>query len=73
MTPASPSPHPGKQAVEVEMNQVNLHVTADITLGVKHLRGRFEPAGGAEIPYLDDKNSYVVVIDSARSQLERAG
>ena len=52
------------------MNQVNLHVTADITLGVKHLRGRFEPAGGAKIPYLDDKNSYVVVIDSGEIALD---
>jgi hypothetical protein len=65
-----PSPQPGKQAVEVEMNQVNLHVTADITLGVHHLRGRFEPAGRAEIPYLDDKNTYVVVIDSGEIALD---
>ena len=67
---ATPSPHPGKQAVEVEMNQVNLHVTDDITLGIQHLRGRFEPAGGAKIPYLDDKNSYVVVIDSGEIALD---
>ena len=52
------------------MNQVNLHVTDDITLGVHHLRGRFEPAGRAEIPYLDDKNSYVVVIDSGEIALD---
>jgi hypothetical protein len=52
------------------MNQVNLHVTADITLGVHHLRGRFEPAGRAEVPYLDDKNTYVVVIDSGEIALD---
>lgn len=65
-----PAPQPGKQAVEVEMNQVNLHVTDDITLGVHHLRGRFAPAGRAEMPYLDDKNSYTVVIDSGEIALD---
>ena len=52
------------------MSQVNLHVTSEITLGVNHLRGRFEPAGRAEIPYLDDKSTYVVVIDSGEIALD---
>jgi hypothetical protein len=69
-SPVQPSPRPGKQAVEVEMRHVNLHVTGDIALGVRHLRGRFEPAGRAEIPYLDDKHSYLVVIDSAEIALD---
>ncbi len=52
------------------MSHVDLHVTADITLAVRHLRGRFEPAGKAEIPYLDDKHSYVVAIDSAEIAMD---
>jgi hypothetical protein len=68
--PAHPSPQTGKQAVEVEMSHVDLHVSADITLAVKHLRGRFEPAGKAAIPYLDDKQSYVVAIDSAEIAMD---
>jgi hypothetical protein len=65
-----PTARPGEQAVEVEMSGVDLHVTADITLAVRHLRGRFEPAGKAQIPYLDDKQSYVVAIDSAEIAMD---
>ena len=54
----------------MEISGVDLHVTADITLAVRHLRGRFEPAGKAEIPYLDDKHSYVVAIDSAEIAMD---
>lgn len=52
------------------MSHVDLHVTPDITLGIRHLRGRFAPAGTAQIPYLDDKHSYVVTIDSAEIGLD---
>jgi hypothetical protein len=64
-TPAAPNPAPGRQPVEVEMTNVDLHVTGDITLGVRHLRGRFVPAERAQMPFLDDKLSYTVAIDSA--------
>ena len=53
-----------RQPVEVEMRNVDLHVTADITLHVTHLRGRFEPVGRRDVPYLDDKNSYAVNVDT---------
>jgi len=69
---APPTPRPGRQAVEVEMNNVDLHVSDEITLRVRHLRGRFEPAGRADIPYLEDKLSYVVAIDSGEIALEMA-
>jgi len=52
------------------MNNVNLRVTSDITLHVTHLRGRFVPAGRAEIPYLDDKDSYIVAIDSGEIAID---
>jgi len=53
-----------RQPVEVEMRNVDLHVTADITLHVTHLRGRFEPVGRRDVPYLDDKTSYAVSVDT---------
>src|SRR6185503_18374980 len=53
-----------RQPVEVEMRNVDLHVTADITLHVTHLRGRFEPVGRRDVPYLDDKTSYAVNVDT---------
>jgi hypothetical protein len=52
------------------MSNVHLHVTADITLRIRHLRGRFEPMGRTEIPNLDDKRSYVVAIDSGEIALD---
>src|ERR1051325_8640755 len=53
-----------RQPVEVEMRNVDLHITADITLHVTHLRGRFEPVGRRDVPYLDDKTSYAVNVDT---------
>jgi hypothetical protein len=52
------------------MSNVDLHVTADVTLRVRHLRGRFEPAGRSDMPYLEDKLSYVVAIDSGEIALD---
>lgn len=71
-TKTPPFARSGRQPVEVEMSNVDLHVTADITLRVRHLRGRFVPAGRAESPYLDDKHSYVVAIDSGEIALGMA-
>jgi hypothetical protein len=64
------SPQSGRQPVEVEMQNVDLHVTPEVTLRIRHLRGRFTPAGRADMPYLDDKLSYVVVIDSGEIALD---
>lgn len=71
-TAAPPSARSGRQPVEVEMSNVDLHVTADITLRVRHLRGRFVPTGRVAAPYLDDKLSYVVAIDSGEIELGMA-
>lgn len=66
-----PSPRPGRQPVDVEMSNVNFRVTSNITLNVKHLRGTFVPVR-SDIPYLDDKHSYVVAIDSAEISVDMA-
>jgi hypothetical protein len=69
---APPSPRPGPQPVEVEMSNVDLHVTAEVTLRVRHLRGRFEPTSRSDMPYLEDKLSYIVAIDSGEIALDMA-
>jgi hypothetical protein len=62
----APAGRPGRQPVEVEMSNVNLRVTDDVTLQIDHLRGRFIPIGRVDAPYLDDKHSYAVTVDSGR-------
>ena len=54
------------------MSNVDLHVTAEVTLRIRHLRGRFEPTGRADMPYLEDKLSYIVAIDSGEIALDMA-
>lgn len=66
----APSPRSGPQPVEVEMRNVDLRVTENVTMRVHHLRGRFVPSGRAEAPYLDDKHSYSVAIDSGEILLD---
>src|SRR5262245_50198169 len=46
-----------KQPVEVEMRNVGLHLTPDISVQIHHLRGRFVAEGARQIPYLDDPTS----------------
>jgi hypothetical protein len=53
-----------RPSTEVEMKNVDLHVTSEITLHIRHLRGQFIPARAGQAPYLDDKSSYTVAIDS---------
>src|SRR5262245_29151534 len=53
-----------KPSVEVDMRNVDLHVTPQIELQVRHLRGRFIPAGTRVAPYLDDPRSYTVAVDT---------
>ena len=53
-----------RQPVEVEMSNVDLHMTSDISLHVRHLRGRFEPAPRRAVPFLDDTTSYTVAVDT---------
>lgn len=53
------------------MSNVDLRFTDDVTLRVKHLRGRFVPAR-SEMPYLDNKHSYAVAIDSAEIAIDMA-
>jgi hypothetical protein len=53
-----------KPSVEVDMRNVDLHITRQIELQVRHLRGRFLPLGARPAPYLDDPTSYTVTVDT---------
>ena len=50
--------------VEVAMRNVDLRVTPDITLHIRHLRGRFVARGTRQAPYLDDPRTYTVTVDT---------
>ena len=58
-------------SVDVEMANVDLHVTPDVTLHVKQLRGRFLPVD-RNVPYLDNKRSYSVYVDSGEIAIDLA-
>ena len=53
-----------KPSVEVDMRNVDLHITPQIDLQVRHLRGRFVAVGARPAPYLDDPSSYTVAVDT---------
>src|SRR5262245_22700960 len=53
-----------KPSVEVDMRNVDLHITPQIDLHIRHLRGRFVAAGTRPAPYLDDPGSYTVLVDT---------
>jgi hypothetical protein len=58
--------------VDVEMQNVDLHVSSDITLHVRHLRGQFVPQGQAAFPSLNDAGSYVVTLETGQIALDLA-
>ena len=70
--PPPPEPRPGRSPVAVEMRNVDLHITDDITLHIKHLDGRFVGTGRSGIPYLDDTSTYQVVVSSAHIVMDMA-
>jgi hypothetical protein len=68
-----PRPAPGKpRSVEVEMRNVDLHMTGDVTLRVHSLRGRFIATRPDGVPNLDDNDSYVVEVDAGEVAMGEA-
>jgi hypothetical protein len=61
-----------KPSVEVDMRNVDLHITPQIDLQVRHLRGRFVAAGTRQAPYLDDPASYSVAVDTGEVAVDLA-
>ena len=65
---ANPAPPP----LQVEITNVDLHVTADVTVQIRSLRGRFLPVRAGEIPFFDDPNSYIVDVESGEVAMSEA-
>jgi hypothetical protein len=59
-----------KPSVEVDMRNVDLHITPQIDLQVRHLRGRFIASGTRQAPYLDDPRSYSVAVDTGEVRVD---
>jgi hypothetical protein len=57
--------------VQVDMRNVDLHVSPEVTLHVRHLRGAFVPIN-RQAPYLDDARSYSVAVDSGEIAVDLA-
>jgi hypothetical protein len=72
LPPPPAEPKAGRQPVAVEMRNVDLHITDDITLRIEHLDGRFVGTSRSGIPYLDDPSTYEVVVDSAHIVMDMA-
>jgi hypothetical protein len=58
------------QPVDVEMQNVDLHLTPEISVHIHHLRGRFVAQGERQIPYLDDPRSYRVTVQSGEVAID---
>jgi hypothetical protein len=61
-----------RQSVQVEMKNVDLHVTPDVVLHVRQLRGQFVPAAGQQLADLDAQQSYSVAVDSGEIAIDIA-
>ena len=59
------------EPLRVQMRNVDLHVTNDITLHVKELTGRFVPEDRT-VPHLEYKHSYAVAIDAGEIAIDLA-
>ena len=62
----------GAPVVEAEMRNVDLHLTPEIGLQIRSLRGRFVPEGPRHAPYLDDPRSYSVTVDRGEVAVDLA-
>jgi hypothetical protein len=71
LTSACASAEASRQPVYVDMSNVDLHVSPDVTLHVHRLRGQFVPTG-TRVPYLDSAQSYSVAVDNGEVALDLA-
>jgi hypothetical protein len=56
---------PARQ-VQVQMRNVDFHLDSSIVLDLRFLRGELRRASPEHAPFLDDKHSFTLAIDSAR-------
>jgi hypothetical protein len=55
-----------ERSVQVQMRNVGFHVDSTIVLDLQYARGRLRRASPEHPPYLDDKRSFVLELDTAR-------
>lgn len=60
------------RGIQVDMRNVNLHMTSDVTLRVRSLRGRFVPTRTGGVANLDDSASYMVAVDAGETAIDEA-
>ena len=60
------------RGVSVDMRNVDLHMTGDVTLRVRSLRGRFVPTRSGGVANLDDSASYVVAVEAGETAIDAA-
>src|SRR5687768_12990271 len=70
--PAKTGKAASRGSVEVEMRNVDMRLTEDVTLRIHALRGRFTPTKPGTIPNLDDVESFVVEVDSGEVAMGEA-
>lgn len=59
--------------VQVQMQGVAFHLDPSIVLDIRYLRGELQRQSPDQPPYLDDKHSFTLAIDSARIGITPAG
>jgi len=68
-TSTADSARPEAQPVQVQMRNVALHLDEHTVLNVRHLRGELISTRPGSPPVFDDKNSFVVKIDSGEMSI----
>jgi hypothetical protein len=66
LAPLDASAQRQAENVAAQMRHVDFHVDSTIVLHIDYLRGELRPTSLEHSPYLDDKSSFTLAIDSAR-------
>jgi hypothetical protein len=56
----------GGRVVQVQMRNVDFHLDSSVVLDLRFLRGELRRAASNRAPFLDDKHSFTLAIDTAR-------
>src|SRR3954464_7981079 len=72
LPPTAAAQKPEATPVQVQMRHTDFHVDSSIVLHIDFLRGELRPTSAEHSPYFDDKNSFILAIDSARVHLAPA-
>lgn len=59
-------------SVKAQMHNVTYHFTNNVAVSIRDLRGALFPEGKHQVPVFDDKNSFILHIDSAEIAISTA-